>query len=446
LQCRKRQIGLARGDLAALGGDDLIEDGAHANFVAAISTAAAGFAITILDSVPVSQLIVEESVDDAWREIALNLQAYAIVAGAGLVVLAAILLGVPSARRRLLPLPRLRPGNWSGAEVLLAMPTLEFAQLAVVSVLVVLLAPQGDVEALRPELMRLAILGSPVWVALTLALVTTLLFMISRTRPHQYGVTAARWPANVALGVLVFLFIAPLTFAVFLPVLLAFGTETHPIELAVKQDFQTWKWALLVFMTVVGAPLTEEVLFRGVLQGWLRRATLIGHLAFLLTVLAAAVVQVVLNPPKDLLNAVAPPAFFGLLASIYGYWLWRIGSRHLRDVAEVLRWQPGADVPRPAVSLDPDEGDTPTAAAVVADPQMPARQQEWAWANARLAIFGSAILFGQFHGWPNAVPLVVLGLGLGWLMYRTQSLIGAMACHGLFNAVACLVLARSVMD
>jgi membrane protease YdiL (CAAX protease family) len=442
LQRRKRQLGLACGDLAALGGDDLIEDGVHANFAAAASTAAAGFAITILDRPPVLLLIVEESVDDAWQEIALNLRAYAIVGGAGLVVLAAILLAVPSARRRLLPLPRLRPGNWSGAEVLLALPTLEFAQLAVVSVLVVLMAPEGNVEALRPELMRLAILGSPLWVVLTLALVTTLLFTISRTRPHQYGVTRARWPANVALGILVFLVIAPLTFAVFLLALLAFGSETNPIELAVKQGFQTWEWALLVFMTVAGAALTEEVLFRGVLQGWLRRATLVGHVAFLLAVLTTAVVQVVLNPPKDLLNALAPPAFFGLLACVYGCCLWRIGSRQLRSAAQVWRWRPGADLPSLAVPVDPDHSD----ATVIADPHLAARQQQWAWANARLAIFGSAILFGQFHGWPNAVPMVVLGLGLGWLMYRTQSLVGAMVCHGLFNAVACIVLAWSVLE
>src|SRR5262249_3876298 len=51
------------------------------------------------------------------------------------------------------------------------------------------------------------------------------------------------------------------------------------------------------------------------------------------------------------------------------------------------------------------------------------------FARARLSIYGSAMLFAVVHGWPQSVPLFVLGLGLGWLAYRTQSLIGCMVCH-----------------
>ena len=57
------------------------------------------------------------------------------------------------------------------------------------------------------------IIGSPMWVAVTLAIVTSLLFAISRTRGHAYGVTWARWVANVVVvvaGVLAFLAFSPL--------------------------------------------------------------------------------------------------------------------------------------------------------------------------------------------------------------------------------------------
>ena len=57
------------------------------------------------------------------------------------------------------------------------------------------------------------IIGSPMWVAVNLAIMTSLLFAISRTRGHAYGVTWGRWTANVVVvvvGVLAFLAFSPL--------------------------------------------------------------------------------------------------------------------------------------------------------------------------------------------------------------------------------------------
>ena len=39
------------------------------------------------------------------------------------------------------------------------------------------------------------------------------------------------------------------------------------------------------------------------------------------------------------------------------------------------------------------------------------------------------------------MPLTVMGIGLGWLAYRSQSLVGPMVVHGLFNAVTMIFLA-----
>ena len=57
-------------------------------------------------------------------------------------------------------------------------------------------------------------------VALTVAMTVSLLFAISRTRPHHLGLTAARWPANVVLGVALFLGVAPVALGVFFVVTL----------------------------------------------------------------------------------------------------------------------------------------------------------------------------------------------------------------------------------
>ena len=78
--------------------------------------------------------------------------------------------------------------------------------------------------------------------------------------------------------------------------------------------------------------------------------------------------------------------------------------------------------------------------ALPTDPAGQTQPSEWAWAQARLSIYGSAMLWAVVHPWPGSIPLVVLGLGLGWLALRTQSLIGPMVCHALFNSIACLVL------
>ena len=62
-----------------------------------------------------------------------------------------------------------------------------------------------------------------------------------------------------------------------------------------------------------------------------------------------------------------------------------------------------------------------------------------------LAVFGSAMVFSIVHAsfWPTPIPLLLLGLGLGFLAYRTQSLLPSLIVHGLFDTVACLVLLLS---
>src|SRR5580658_7826593 len=54
------------------------------------------------------------------RELLWNAISYAVVAGAGIVLLAGLWLFVPMARRRWLPLERFPPGRWTGHEVFLA--------------------------------------------------------------------------------------------------------------------------------------------------------------------------------------------------------------------------------------------------------------------------------------------------------------------------------------
>jgi uncharacterized protein len=55
--------------------------------------------------------------------------------------------------------------------------------------------------------------------------------------------------------------------------------------------------------------------------------------------------------------------------------------------------------------------------------------------GVRVALVGTAVLFGLVHGFLVALPLfVIVGLALGWLRMRSGSVYPGMVMHGLFNA------------
>ena len=47
------------------------------------------------------------------------------------------------------------------------------------------------------------------------------------------------------------------------------------------------------------------------------------------------------------------------------------------------------------------------------------------------------------QAWPAPIPLFLFALVVGWLAYRTQSLVPGIVLHMLFNLVASLVLLYS---
>jgi membrane protease YdiL (CAAX protease family) len=64
--------------------------------------------------------------------------------------------------------------------------------------------------------------------------------------------------------------------------------------------------------------------------------------------------------------------------------------------------------------------------------------------RAGRAIWASAMIFAAAHSnvWPTPVPLFVLGLGLGYIAYRTRSIVAPILIHGLFNAVSVIAMLR----
>jgi membrane protease YdiL (CAAX protease family) len=61
-------------------------------------------------------------------------------------------------------------------------------------------------------------------------------------------------------------------------------------------------------------------------------------------------------------------------------------------------------------------------------------------------LFGTAVLFAWVHAgsaWPSPLPLLVLGLGLGYLAYRTGNLVASITLHAVFNGANCVLLLLS---
>jgi membrane protease YdiL (CAAX protease family) len=247
------------------------------------------------------------------------------------------------------------------------------------------------------------------------AAILLLLHSMSGTRPYQLGLTTQRWAANAYLGAKYWLIWTPVVEAVNILALYLFGTlaERNPDEHPIVRLFHVqpvWSdWILMVFLAVVAAPVLEELLFRGVLQPWFARrswggdAALAAALFFALFPQAEAIHEAIVEADLGELAWRLAPAVFVLALVPGSLYIERLGDRFF---------------PR----SKPTSGPTP-------------RNLSRAW-------YGTAALFAAVHSnvWPSPIPLFVLALVLGWLAYRTQSLVGPILLHALFNGVACLVL------
>jgi membrane protease YdiL (CAAX protease family) len=365
-----------------------------------------------------------------------------LVAGAVLVMLV-LRLAMPDLWRRLLPLLRLRPGRWGGSMVLLAFMVFIITQQATTQLA---LERLEAFDFFAPELSKedrqhhAVILSAPFFLPTFLLATLILLRGLTGSRPADLGLTLRRWPANVTLGLFGMLLLTPPVLIFYDLVTQFFDREEYPFEELVKHHFPAWEWVVLGFQLLIVAPVAEEILFRGLLQGWLRRASLPGHLLLLLMTLLVSLIRKEPPPGKELdLSPLIVAQGVAVLYILALYWLSR---RYLPAGVPPLIWNllpqplPGHGNP------DPEPEDTLPPRMVA--PDAAAQRTWWRWqvVNARLAIVGSSMLFAMYHTqiWPAPLPLFFLALGLGWLAYRTQSLVGPIVLHATFNAVGYVVL------
>lgn len=238
-----------------------------------------------------------------------------------------------------------------------------------------------------------------VCVALPVQLTVVLWFLYASCRvvPSQVGLTTEGMGWSLLGGAGLSVVLVPATYGAQAGVLLLaqwLGAEPqkHVFEKLAREGLDGTEWGLLLFAACVAAPLFEELIFRGLIQPWAESGA---DAAW--SVLACALGAAVLFRVDQLGKA----SDLGAVVSALG----------------------------PALCV-----------AVLAGVQWLIRERPEA------GTFATAVLFAFVHTsvWPSPVPLLLLGLGLGWLARRWRSLAGPVLLHAVFNAVACGLLAVEV--
>jgi membrane protease YdiL (CAAX protease family) len=216
------------------------------------------------------------------------------------------------------------------------------------------------------------------------ASIVLLLRQYAGARLYQLGLSLHRLTKDLLAGYLFWLVLTPVVFGVYALVTLFTRPEAQEIDNLVKAGPTSPTWWLVAVGVLFLAPVLEELLFRGVLQRWMVEAPSAADVVLLIALLWAIVRG----------------------ASLASWWpLWflvTVGPGYLAFEYLLRRW-----LPHP---------------------------------GAARAIYAASLLFAaaHFNAWPTPIPLFFLALGLGYLAYRTQSVIGPMAAHCLFNAVTLL--------
>jgi membrane protease YdiL (CAAX protease family) len=375
---------------------------------------------------------------ELWRTLA----AFLILAGAGGLLCAALWLLVPGVRRRLLPLQRRREVPWTGLAICLCfgllylLPPLIYQLLAHSGLFAAL---YGQDDGLPALVERQALWAMSIAYPIVAVTIIGSFHCFLRARPALLGLTCVRAAQNFVAGYLGWLLFAPLALLVYWLTTLVMTPQPHPMQRAGQQALLPVEWGLIVFSAVVAAPLVEELLFRGVLLPWQTARSLDAQLVVAVAALAVSLLfargkEGDLNPwPALFVTAMLPG--MPLLPILYYRFHGRAADplpEEPIDASQQVKEGPPplGHIRTPAVG----EKRSPleTFASLAADKRV----------HAQLAVYSNALLFAAFHSsvWPSPIPLFPLGIGLAWLAYRTQSLIGPLVLHALFNAVACLVL------
>lgn len=300
------------------------------------------------------------------------------------------------AGQALLPTNSPRVVPWGGGSVLaglLAMITVS------VSVSATYAAVTGRSSKLSQQDVMLvsALINSSFLVVMPLILRGT-----ARARPEDFGLARNRLRQDASVGFVAFLLIAPIIYGVQLIAVQIWERNEHPVELMMLENL-TGRVAILAIVSAVFlAPAVEELLFRGLFQGWLTRL-LVGKP----------------NGPK-------PPAFE------LDEWI-AVESSAEPPEAE-MRSQLLPRITNPDAAPEAEIGQVGMRSRLFPRIPDPVR--------SALPVLLTSSLFALVHmpQWPAPLAIFLLSLGLGLLYQRTGSLVASFILHASFNGLSTLTL------
>lgn len=319
-----------------------------------------------------------------------------------------LLVEIKSLLGKLLPPQRYRAVPWSGVEVFavacifLLFPALFHNLLEATGFYEWYYGPHFMMDTSETAMLRRSLWAGTFVFPFQVAAILFVLRFPSGTRLYQLGLTCQRGATNVLLGVLTWIVVTPLAYLLLYAVVwvqLALSdlpVQKHAFERLAEQSPTVVERGLIVLIATITAAITEELVFRGVVQNWLCRLAMGGEIAGLVAVPLALIMtggqldRAWADPtPSNVLSALTPMLFVMiLLPGLNG--AGRLGQRWLGHPF------------------------------------------------AGRAIYGTSTLFvaGHSDAWPAPVPLVLLSVILGYLAFRTQSLVAPIVLHSLFNVVA----------
>jgi membrane protease YdiL (CAAX protease family) len=410
---------------------------------------------------------------DVFQQLGLMLVAWGILAVPVALGCAVLWFDMRRSGRTLLPPQMHVAAPWTGKEVFFIF-VLQLLWPSLVSLIFdnILGEPQSEDRPMRN--IEIVTLTTPLFLFAS----WLLLRLTCDMRLYQLGLSRGQWRQNLLLGSLAWLICSPWIFVVnWLVGLVLESLQQAPREHQLSRMMQgrepVVEWSLLLWNAVLIAPLAEECLFRGVTQKWASQLARRSHVLWLITLPLA-----LLGNSAQLHFAAQAVGFWFVLTA--GYLLWpallrgrvvrpkrtaeatdlsasrapiAASTSILRRVVELVRRDLAQSLddrlerpPFVAVSRAEVADNTVSDASPACDqPQAPANTSSADQAaDAARAIYAVAFLFAIVHPWPTPIPLFLLGLTLGWLAYRTQSLIGPIVFHLLFNAVSCVALAIGI--
>ena len=170
-----------------------------------------------------------------------------------------------------LPAPERRAVPWGSKSVLGVILLWLGVQIAIQGAFVY--ATRGTVgppapgqERLGPSAMMIA---SAVQNAAVLLIVPLFLASSCGARPRDFGLTVDRAGRRFLQGVAAWPLAAPLVFGAMLVAVAIWGREAHPLEKAIQGEGLGRNSATFFLAGAVLAPAAEELIFRGILLGWL---------------------------------------------------------------------------------------------------------------------------------------------------------------------------------